>query len=213
MSTMSMTANSVLTAQARESLRGKWGLAMGGFVVYFLASNVVSIIPFAGLIVSVIISGAFSLGLAMFALAIARGEDARVAMVFQGFGRFGVALGASLLMGVFVILWTLLLIIPGIIALLSYAQTYYIIADNESIGPLEAITRSKQIMRGNKGKLFCLGLRFFGWILLGCVTLGIGFLWIAPYMSVSFARFYEDMTAEHGGVQSDSTPAPEAATV
>ncbi len=94
---------------------------------------------------------------------------------------------------IFVFLWSLLLIIPGIIATLSYSMTYFIIADNNSITALEAITKSKEMMRGNKWKFFCLGLRFLGWSLLCVVTLGIGFLWLTPYMSVSSAQFYDDL--------------------
>jgi uncharacterized membrane protein len=87
----------------------------------------------------------------------------------------------------------LLLIVPGIIAALSYSMTYFIIAENDSIGSLEAITKSKEMMRGNKWKLFCLCCRFLGWILLCILTIGIGFLWLYPYMMVSFAKFYDDI--------------------
>jgi hypothetical protein len=72
-------------------------------------------------------------------------------------------------------------------------MTYYIIAENDSIGPLEAITKSKEMMRGNKWKFFCLGFRFLGWGVLCILTLGIGFLWLFPYMIVSYAQFYDDI--------------------
>ena len=98
----------------------------------------------------------------------------------------------------------LLLIIPGIIAALSYAMTYYIIVDNESIGALEAIRQSKEMMRGNKWKLFCLGLRFFGWSLLCLLTLGIGYLWLIPYMAISFAKFYGDISSQ--GQMAETVP-------
>ena len=101
------------------------------------------------------------IGLAIFALSISRKQDARLSQIFEGFYKFGVGFGTYLLMGIFVILWSLLLIVPGIIAALSYSQTYYIISENDSIGPLEAIKKSKEIMHGNKWKLFCLGFRFF----------------------------------------------------
>ncbi len=88
----------------------------------------------------------------------------------------------------------LLLIIPGIIATFRYAMAFFIIADDEDCGPLEAITRSKEMMKGNKWKFFCLNWRFFGWSLLAVFfTFGIGFLWIVPYMQTSFAKFYEDV--------------------
>ena len=72
-------------------------------------------------------------------------------------------------------------------------MTFFLIAENESIGPLEAIKKSKEMMRGNKWKYFCLWLRFFGWGLLCILTLGIGILWLAPYIIVSLAQFYDDL--------------------
>jgi uncharacterized membrane protein len=69
----------------------------------------------------------------------------------------------------------------------------YIIADTDTIGPLEAITKSKEMMRGNTWKLFCLYFRFFGWALLCILTAGIGFLWLVPYMQVCMAKFYDDV--------------------
>ena len=76
---------------------------------------------------------------------------------------------------------------------MSYSMTFFIIAEDDLIGPLEAIKKSKQMMCGYKWKIFCLGLRFIGWALLCILTLGVGFLWFTPYMSVSFAKFYDDL--------------------
>jgi uncharacterized membrane protein len=95
----------------------------------------------------------------------------------------------------FILLWTLLLIIPGIIAAISYSMTFYILADDNSIGAMDAIDKSKKMMDGYKWKCFCLGLRFLGWALLCILTLGIGFLWLMPYMQVSMAKFYDDVKA------------------
>jgi uncharacterized membrane protein len=93
----------------------------------------------------------------------------------------------------FVILWALLLIVPGIIAAISYSMTFYIMADNKEMSAQDAIRKSKVLMTGNKYRYFCLGCRFIGWFILGIVTLGIGFLWIMPYFMVSNARFYESL--------------------
>jgi uncharacterized membrane protein len=99
------------------------------------------------------------------------------------------------LMLVFTLLWMLLLIIPGIIAAISYSLTFYIIADDDTIKPMEAIDKSKQMMDGYKWKYFFLALRFLGWALLCILTLGIGFLWLIPYVQVTFAKFYDDVKA------------------
>ena len=193
MNTLSTSENRVLMAQARDSLKGKWGLGIGTTVVFMLIMMVIQLIPIAGWIIGILISGAMSIGLAIFALSLSRKQNAKLSQIFDGFQKFGVGLGAYILQFIFVILWSILLIIPGIIAALSYSMTYYIIAENDSIGPLEAISKSKEMMRGNKWKLFCLGFRFFGWGLLCILTLGIGFLWLCPYMIVSFAQFYDDL--------------------
>jgi uncharacterized membrane protein len=88
-----------------------------------------------------------------------------------------------------------LAIIPAILAQLRYSMTYFVIADDPAVGSLDAIGRSKQMMDGNKWKFFCLQCRFIGWGLLCIPTLGIGFLWLAPYYWTSIARFYDDLRA------------------
>ncbi len=191
------TENKVLMAQARDSLRGNWGLPIGTTVVYWIIAVAPGFVPFIGQIISLLIAGPLMLGFCIFFLSFSRDQDPTLSQLFEGFSRFGTALCAYLLQVIFVFLWTLLLIIPGIIAALSYAMTYYIISDNESIGALDAITASKELMRGNKWKLFCLGLRFIGWSLLCLLTLGIGYLWLTPYMATSFAKFYDDITAQN----------------
>ncbi len=193
MNTLSTLENRVLMAQARDSLKGKWGLGIGTTVVFMLIMMAIQLIPIAGWIIGILISGAMSIGLAIFALSLSRKQDAKLSQIFDGFQKFGVGLGAYVLQFILVILWSILLIIPGIIAAFAYSMTYYIIAENDSIGPLEAISKSKEMMRGNKWKCFCLGFRFWGWGLLCILTLGIGFLWLFPYMIVSFAQFYDDL--------------------
>ena len=201
METLSTTENSILMAQARECLHDKWGLVIGTFVVYTVIIIPISLIPVVGWIISILIGGPMSIGIAIFTLSFSRKQDARLAQIFEGFQNFRVGLAAYLLIAIFVILWMLLLIVPGIFAALSYSMTYFIIADNNSIGSLDAITKSKEMMRGNKWKLFCLGFRFFGWGLLSILTFGIGFLWLYPYMMVSFAQFYDDIKRQETAIK------------
>jgi len=186
-------SNREIMADARRSLKGKWGLAIGTCVIYWLIFIAVNAIPVAGTFISILISGAMSVGLCLFALAIARRKEAHLALIFEGFKKFSVSLGAYLLSNIFIFLWALLFLIPGIIASLRYAMIFFIIAEDDRIGPLEAITKSKEMMLGHKWKLFCLYWRFFGWALLCLLTLGIGFLWFVPYVVISFARFYEEI--------------------
>jgi len=189
----STTENKILMYQAREKLMGNWGLAVGAAVVYFVISFGLQYIPIVGSIISLLISGAMSIGLASLALSISRDRETDLSEIFIGFQKFGTGLGAFLLIMIFIFLWSLLFIIPGIIAALSYSMTFFIIAETDSIGSMEALNISKEIMRGNKWKLFCLYFRFVGWLLLCTLTFGIGFIFLSPYIYVSHAQFYNDL--------------------
>lgn len=198
------TENAVLMSQARQSLSGKWGLAIGTCLLYivivlgiqFFVTSIItskSLGQVASSIVSLLIGGPFAVGLATFSLSISRGEDARLEQIFDGFKNFGKIVGTYLLMILYIFLWMLLLIIPGIIKALSYSMTFYVLADEPSIGSKEALDKSKAMMDGNKWKLVRLQLRFTGLALLSILTLGIGFFWLMPYMQVCLAAFYDDV--------------------
>jgi uncharacterized membrane protein len=101
------------------------------------------------------------------------------------------------LMGVFIALWSMLLIIPGIIKTFSYAMTPYILDEHPELSANDAIDRSRAMMKGHKFDLFWLLLSFIGWGILCLFTLGIGFLWLTPYMETSMAAFYEDLKADY----------------
>ena len=197
------TPNRDLMQMARESLRTHWGLGVG---VVLLNQIIVSVpsqfIPMIGLL----LAGPMAVGVCLVFLSLARRQQAEVGQLFSGFSRFGTALGGYLLMCLFILLWTLLLIIPGIIASYAYSMTFFIMADDPSVKASDAITRSKEMMRGNKWKLFCLYWRFFWWILLCILTLGIGFLWLMPYMQASLAHFYEDVKGGEGTGMKRATP-------
>jgi len=203
MTETSGTTNRILTAQARESLRGKWRRAIGTYVVFNLITAIpvgISFIPYAGGgiagILSAIISGPMALGLAIFTLSLSRNQNAKTSQIFEGFRNFNTALTAIiafLVIEIFVFLWFLLLVIPGIVAALAYSQTFYIVAENNSIKPLDAIRKSREMTHGFKWKLFRLYFRFVGWALLCILTAGIGFLWLFPYIGVIMAKFYDDI--------------------
>jgi uncharacterized membrane protein len=101
------------------------------------------------------------------------------------------------LMGLFIALWSLLLIIPGIIKCFSYAMTPFILEENPELSANDAIDRSRAMMKGHKFDLFWLMLSFIGWYILCFFTLGIGFLWLAPYQETAIAAFYEDVKADY----------------
>lgn len=117
--------------------------------------------------------------------------------LFSEFHRFTQGFLQNFLRGLYVFLWSLLLIVPGIIKSYSYAMTPFIMAENPDMTANEAISASKVLMAGHKGELFCLELTFFGWMLLNVLTLGIGSLALNPYMNATRAAFYKDITAPH----------------
>ncbi|MDB9956310.1 DUF975 family protein [Flavobacteriaceae bacterium] len=185
--------NTELMAEARESLSGNWGLAIATFLVYGIIISIFQVIPTVGPVLVLFIAGPMLVGISMFSLSLSRGENARLEQIFEGFKNYGTVLGAYLLMVLFIFLWMLLLIIPGIIAAIAYSQTFYILAEDDAISSMDALKKSKEMMDGYKWKYFCLGLRFIGWALLCILTLGIGFLWLSPYIQISYAKFYEDL--------------------
>ncbi|AKN30459.1 hypothetical protein Ccar_06325 [Clostridium carboxidivorans P7] len=146
--------------------------------------------------VSFLFSGALYAGSSLFFLKLIRNQNALVEDLlygFKSFNLFGKLFLLELIKSLFIILWTLLLIVPGIIASLKYSMAYYIIIDNPDLSVTDAIDLSTKMMDGHKSRLFCLVLSFFGWFLLGILTLGIGFIWISPYYETSKANFYEEL--------------------
>ncbi len=105
---------------------------------------------------------------------------------------------AMFLTGLFTALWTLLFIIPGLVKMYSYRLVPYILADDPNIEAAEAITLSRQMMDGNKGRAFLLDLSFIGWILLTIITLGFaGIFYVNPYKSATDAELYLAIREEY----------------
>ena len=203
MNYISTTSNQALMAEALKSLKGKWGIAIGAWFVFFILTNLETGWEWQGDdggdykvslgIISLVISGPLSLGYTALILLISRNQKLDFVIFLSGFKRFGASFAAHLLRLIFIILWTLLLIIPGIIACLRYSQTFYILSEDENIGPLEAISKSKEMMVGNNWKLFCIYFRFIGWFILFIVTLGFAGLYVGPYFNQSCTNFYNDL--------------------
>ncbi len=187
-----MKGNSELRAEARKVLSGNWGDAVVVMLVYG-AINVLLCIPFLGDVLSIFVGLPLAYGCSVLFLGALRGGEIRVGKLFDGFNGYGRVLGTMLLECVYVILWTLLLIIPGIVKGYSYALTSYILKDRPDLKYNGAIEESMRLMDGHKMKLFLLDLSFIGWALLCILTLGIGFLWLTPYASTARAAFYENL--------------------
>ena len=184
-----MKDNRELRALARSQLHGSWLAAVGLVLVYGIILGI-SVLVVVG---PIILGGPLALGFLGYFSRKARGEQAKLGNLFDGFKLLGKSLSLFLLKGIFLALWSCLFIIPGIVKSLSYSMAFFILRDNPNIKATEAITRSRKMMNGNKGKLFGLYLSFIGWGILCILSLGIGFLWLIPYINLSVANFYEGL--------------------
>ena len=210
-------------AKARAILSGKWGMAilitlvaaiLGGLATSASGSiqfendvvdlkNLPDIIrtylivaaSIGGVlgIIQFVIGGTVQLGYCKYLLKLHDGGDGEVKDLFSEFNRFGDGFILRLLTGLYVFLWSLLFVIPGIVAAYKYAMAPFIMAENPGMTANEAITASKEMMDGHKFELFCLELSFLGWSILTVFTLGIGSLWLNPYINMAFAVFYRNI--------------------
>lgn len=194
-----------LKKDAKASLIGKYGDSIGivlflGFLTFFLemviyfftrtfgfSDEAHSILNF---IFSFLLSSFLTLGYYNFFLKISRDEDVEINELWSKAYLFVPYIILSIVMSLFIFCFTLLLIIPGIVAALSYSMSYYIMLDYPEMGTLEILKESKRMMRGHKMEYLILLLSFLGWAILGIFTLGILWLWLIPYMNVTMANFY-----------------------
>jgi len=189
--------NSELRAISRTTLSGNWMMAALATLVYLLIAGGVSSIPVAGSVLAIIITYPLAYGFAILFLDLFReGKPIDIGKLFDGFKDFGRVWGTLILVAIYTILWTCLLIIPGIVKSYSYALTPFILKDEPELKYNAAIEKSMRMMDGYKMKLFLLDLSFIGWMILSVLTLGIGLLFLQPYMNTARAAFYEDLKAE-----------------
>ncbi len=191
-----MKTNPEIRSLACSSLKGNWSMPVLSTFLTLLISATTAI-PFGGIIVSIFFFIPVCYSLTQAYLIFIRGDkDNLIAKMFDCFNNYGRALSVSLLQAIYLILWTLLLIVPGIIKAYSYSQTFFIALDKPELGAEECINESMRMMNGYKMKLFLLDLSFIGWWLLSILSLGIGFLWLLPYIYTSRSHFYEELKVE-----------------
>lgn len=202
---------SELKSRAKESLKGKYWESVKLFILCFIvcigltiAISVVSgifkesgpLIEILGLIPSFIIYGLY-VGFYSFFLKISRNEEVSCNELFKYKNLFWISVGVTLVASIFSGLGMLLFIIPGIIIALNYAMVYFVIADNPEIGVMDALRKSKEMMKGHRIEYIILNLSFFGWYLLSYFTFGLLFLWLAPYIMVTTANFYNEIKEQN----------------
>ena len=228
--------SSELRAMARRNLEGTWGISVGvalvaallGGLIVGTGSNInfnfnedtvrnlppifwtvlLPLVSLAGLlgIVSFILGGTVELGYAKFLLKQYDRKELQFSDLFSQFERFGTGFAQKFLRTLYSCLWALLLVIPGIVKGLSYAMTPFILEEHPEMTASEAIKASMKLMDGHKMDLFILGLTFIGWEILACLTMGIGFLFLNPYMNAAYAAFYRNISGQRQEARSYAPP-------
>ena len=188
--------NSELRARARAQLSGNWGISILVCFIFSLLAGTIGAIPYIGWVGSILIIGPLTLGLTKFFISRVRLWPSDIETLFDGFKQFKSAFLVYLIMSIFIFLWSLLLVIPGIIAQYKYSLSFYIMNDFPELSAMDTLRLSEEMMYGYKWKLFILQLSFIGWGLLCVLTLGIGVLWLVPYIEMTKANFYEDVKRE-----------------
>ena len=188
---------SLLKSSAKQQIKGKIGILFAITLIIGLITLalelMLSFVPFGGIIMTIIITPAFSLSIIRVYLNVANGGTPNTSDAFCGFDDFWSAFKVSFLVGIFTFLWSLLLIIPGIIKALSYSMSTYILAENKGKPALQCIRESMAMTNGHKMELFVLGLSFIGWMLLCCITFGLALIWVGPYMYTTLANAYNSL--------------------
>lgn len=211
---------------AKNDLNGRWGTAIGAMLLAMYVPSAIVSIPamflsfvyglamgtesyaMAGisyalmmvltLVPTFLIIAPLMMGYIYFSLRIARHQEANATMPYRAFtkGVYGRVTLGYFMMTLFIMLWSLLFIIPGIIKSFSYAMMPYIMMDDPNKTWKEALAESKQMMNGHKWDFFVLIMSFFGWILLVALTWGILIVYAGPYMQQAEANFYRALKGE-----------------
>jgi len=162
----------------------------------FLAGSVFVIVLIAlAIAVLYFVLGSFvGVGYARFNLDLVDHMETGFEALFSYVSHWKTTAAAKFLRGIYTFLWGLLFIIPGIMASYSYAMTDFILSEHPELTASEAIAKSKEMMYGNRIRLFCLDFSFIGWAILCAFTFGIGNLWLTPYIQAAKAAFYREVS-------------------
>ena len=201
-----MKSRQEIKALAREALRAQRGTAILLFFLFMVLAGFVGAIGGVFAVFVPVLGSLISLALSICIMVMAvnsygeyikiyRGEEACVSGLFAGFKvNFLRKLGGMWWMALWVMLWSLLFVIPGMIKALAYFATPFILADCPNVKARDALKLSMRMTHGHKGKLFVMMLSFIGWGILASLTLGIlGIVFVFPYMYLTYAGFYTEL--------------------
>ena len=176
----------------------------GIFVILLGLLAVLSVIGIA----LAVIGSAMDLGRRKFFVRLVHGERSDFSVLFHYFRHLGNAFVLRLLMNIFIFLWSLLFVIPGIVAAYRYSMAPYLMAKDPNLSPIAAIRMSKELMRGKKMGLFILNLSFIGWSILCLFSCGIGYLFLSPYTQTAEAAFALDCLGLGADLPGENTQTP-----
>ena len=190
--------NNQIMKEAQESLKGKWGISIAVCLIAGVITIMITILggylineDWGGNLLSLFVTPPIGVGLALFFINLHDGNKLEIRTIFNPFKEVWLnSVLAYFMMIVIIIIGSILFIIPGIIASLMFSQVFYIIAEDNKIDPYNALVKSRKMMDGNKWKLFKIILRILLLAIVCILTLGIGFIWLAPYQNAVYAKFY-----------------------
>lgn len=136
------------------------------------------------------------IGTTAFFVSLIENENFEAKNLFKYYHDFVKIIGVTVLMGLIVMLGYICFIIPGIILTLSYSLVPIILIKKPELGIVETLKYSREKMQGHKLDTFVLGLSFIGWAILGTLTFGILYIWLYPYMQLTFTKFYLNILGE-----------------
>lgn len=179
---------------AKEQIKGKIFTLLAIYIIIFAVNMVISTVlgPISG-IASFLIAGAIAFAEALIYLGITKkSRMPKIEDLLAGFkgDNFIRTLVAYIRYEVFVFLWSLLFVIPGIIKSIAYSQMFYFLVEDDKLEAGAAQRKSMEIMEGHKCEYFVLQLSFIPWHLLGIVTLGIAYIWVIPYIQTTMAEYH-----------------------
>lgn len=187
-STSSSSMDPEKSEQLKEMISSLNPMVLAGIV------GVIGVAAIVGIALDILLFNPLLIGCNAFFSRNVRNTPASLNEIKEGFAGYGSKVLAMFLKDLFIFLWTCLFIIPGIIKSYSYRMVPYILADDPDISAMDAITKSREMMNGNKMRAFCLDLSFIGWILLSIVTCGIlAVFYVGPYMASTQGALYEEL--------------------
>ena len=192
-----MKTNSQIRQESLAAMKDNWGMAI---LIGIIVTTIASLSSVFYGIPTIFVGFPVTVGLAIAFLNLIRGHNKlKIEDIFSTFNEkyYWKSVAVILLMNVYISLWSLLLIVPGIIKSLSYSLAPYILADNPDMSANEAIEQSMKMMDGHKGQLFLMVLGYVGLALLSAILLFIPLLWIVPYYNAVFAKFYEEVKSQY----------------